>query len=71
MKATQRDCGTSRDGSLNRNYILVSHALVDLLPDGAVTTDTTRPDPSITDDPGTRHDAAGSNHCTVLAAIGL
>ena len=53
------------------DHILVSHALVDLVPDGAVTTDIARPDPSITDDPGTRRDAAGSDHRPVLAAIDL
>lgn len=53
------------------DHILVSRALVDLVRDGAVTTESTRPDPSITDDPGTRRDAAGSDHRPVLAAIDL
>ena len=84
-RATRRDCGTSRGGSpepqrFSRTYrgrgelidhILVSRALVDLIADGAVTTDTAGPAPSITDDPGTRRDAPGSDHRPVLAAINL
>lgn len=53
------------------DHILVSHALVSLVADGAVTTDSTRPDPSITDNPGTRRDAPGSDHRPVLAVIDL
>jgi len=40
------------------DHILVSHALVGLVPDGAVTTDGAGPSPSITDEPGLRRDDA-------------
>lgn len=53
------------------DHILVSHALVGLIDDGAVTTEITAPTPSITDDPGTRRDAPGSDHRPVLAEINL
>ncbi|WP_308257757.1 endonuclease/exonuclease/phosphatase family protein [Pseudonocardia lacus] len=53
------------------DHILVSHALVGLIPNGAVTTDTTAAAPSITDDPRTRRDAPGSDHRPVLATINL
>jgi hypothetical protein len=53
------------------DHILVSHALVNLVPDGAGTTDATGPAPSITDDPRTRRDAAGSDHRPVEATIDL
>jgi len=53
------------------DHILVSRALVDLVADGGVTTDTAGPAPSITDDPGTRRDAPGSDHRPVLAALNL
>jgi len=53
------------------DHILVSHALVGLVPDGAVTTDGAGPPPSITDEPGLRRDAAGSDHRPVIATIDL
>lgn len=53
------------------DHILVSQALVALVPDGAVTTDGAGPVPSITDDPGARRDAPGSDHRPVIAAITL
>lgn len=53
------------------DHILVSHALVGLVPDGAVTTDGAGPSPSITDEPGLRRDAAGSDHRPVIATIDL
>ena len=53
------------------DHILVSQALVALVPDGAVTTDGAGPVPSITDDPGERRDAPGSDHRPVIATITL
>lgn len=52
------------------DHILVSHALVGLVADGAVTTDGAGPVPSITDDPNDRRGEPGSDHRPVLATIG-
>ena len=53
------------------DHILVSHALVGLVADGAVTTDGAGPVPSITDDPNARRGEPGSDHRPVLANISL
>lgn len=53
------------------DHVLVSHALVGRLAEGAVTTDAAGPVPSIADDPGARRDATGSDHRPVIAAIDL
>lgn len=53
------------------DHILVSHALVGLVPDGAVSTNDAGPVPSITDDPNLRRGKPGSDHRPVLATIGL
>jgi endonuclease/exonuclease/phosphatase family metal-dependent hydrolase len=53
------------------DHILVSHALVGLVADGAVTTDAAGPVPSITANPTARRDAPGSDHRPVLAVITL
>ena len=53
------------------DHILVSQALVALVPDGAVTTDGAGPVPSLADDPGLRRDAPGSDHRPVIATITL
>jgi len=51
------------------DHILVSHELVNLVSDGAVTTNGAGPVPSITDDPSLRRAKAGSDHRPVLATI--
>jgi endonuclease/exonuclease/phosphatase family metal-dependent hydrolase len=51
------------------DHILVSHALLHRVPDGAVRTDGAGPTPSITEDPRQRRDAAGSDHRPVIADI--
>ena len=53
------------------DHILVSHALVGLVADGAVTTDAAGPIPSITANPTARRDSPGSDHRPVLAVITL
>ncbi|MEZ0447990.1 endonuclease/exonuclease/phosphatase family protein [Cellulomonas sp. ICMP 17802] len=53
------------------DHIFVSHVLVGLVPDGAVTTNDAGPVPSITDDPNARRGKPGSDHRPVLATIGL
>ena len=53
------------------DHILVSHALVGLVGDGAVTTDGAGPVPSITDDPNARRGEPGSDHRPVLASISV
>jgi endonuclease/exonuclease/phosphatase family metal-dependent hydrolase len=55
------------------DHILVSHGLVGLVPDGAVTTEVAAamPTPSIADNPTARRDAAGSDHRPVIAAFDL
>ena len=53
------------------DHILVSHALVGLVADGAVTTDAAGPIPSITANPTARRDVPGSDHRPVLAVITL
>jgi predicted extracellular nuclease len=52
------------------DHILVSHTLVDLVDDGAVSTGGSPP-PSITDNPTARRDTAGSDHRPILATINL
>jgi exonuclease III len=80
-----RGCGTSqaaspRDQRFSRRYrgrrelidhILVSHALVHRVADGAVRTDGAGPTPSINDDPSERRDAAGSDHRPVVAEFDI
>lgn len=51
------------------DHILVSHALVDHIDDGAVTTDAAGATASIDDDPSRRQDTHASDHRPVLAAI--
>ena len=51
------------------DHILVSHALVHRVPEGAVRTDGAGPTPSVTEDPRQRRDAAGSDHRPVVAEI--
>lgn len=51
------------------DHILVSHALVGLVPDGGVTTDGAGPVSSITENPTARRDAVGSDHRPVVAAV--
>ena len=53
------------------DHILVSHDLVTLVDDGAVTTDGSGPSPSITDDPKARRDKPGSDHRPVVATVTL
>ncbi|WP_200942862.1 endonuclease/exonuclease/phosphatase family protein [Cellulomonas sp. Root485] len=53
------------------DHILVSHALVGRVGDGAVTTDGAGPTPSITDDPNARRGEPGSDHRPVLVHIDL
>ena len=53
------------------DHILVSHVLVGLVADGAVTTDGAGPTPSITDDPNARRGEPGSDHRPVLVEIAL
>lgn len=53
------------------DHILVSHALVHHISDGAVRTDGAGPTPSITEDPRQRRDAVGSDHRPVVADIDL
>jgi endonuclease/exonuclease/phosphatase family metal-dependent hydrolase len=53
------------------DHIFVSRALVDLVPDGAVTTEWGGPVPSIADNPNDPRGAAGSDHRPVIAAIDL
>jgi predicted extracellular nuclease len=49
------------------DHILVGHALVHTVADGAVHTDGAGPTPSIDDQPADRRDAAGSDHRPVIA----
>ena len=49
------------------DHILVSHALVDHIADGAVTTDHAGVTPSITDNPAERRNTPGSDHQPVMA----
>ena len=53
------------------DHILVNHALVGLVADGAATTDAAGPIPSITANPAARRDEPGSDHRPVLAVITL
>ncbi|MGW4336659.1 endonuclease/exonuclease/phosphatase family protein [Rhodococcus koreensis] len=51
------------------DHIFVSHALVDLVADGAVTTDAAGVPVSVDDDPHRRRNAPGSDHRPVLAVL--
>jgi predicted extracellular nuclease len=53
------------------DHILVSHALVHHVADGDVRTDAAGPTPSISDDPGPRRNAAGSDHRPVIAQFDI
>jgi predicted extracellular nuclease len=53
------------------DHILISHALLDSVADGAVKTDGAGPTPSINDEPGERRDAPGSDHRPVIAQFEL
>jgi endonuclease/exonuclease/phosphatase family metal-dependent hydrolase len=53
------------------DHILVSHALVHHVAEGAVRTDGSGPTPSITEDPGQRRGQPGSDHRPVVADINI
>jgi len=57
------------NGCSARDHILVSHALVHHVADGAVRTDGSGPTPSITEDPRERRGEPGSDHRPVVAQI--
>jgi predicted extracellular nuclease len=53
------------------DHILISHALLGSVADGAVHTDGAGPTPSINDDPVERRDSPGSDHRPVVAQFNL